>query len=97
MNNPLYLLSGYDEFLSNGCVANAFYGWEQRGSVWAPLMPDKIKTYWYNDDCYAKHFALCQKKVADEFNSDDCDYNYFFNWTKGNMGLMCRESTGYVE
>jgi len=93
---PVEELEGaYDKFLSNGCVANAYYGWQQNYD-WGQLIYG-IRTYWYNDDCYAKHFALCQKKVADEFNPHDCDYNYFFNWTKGNMGLMCGTLTGYVE
>ena len=45
---------------SNGCVFNAYPGYIYHGWDFK-----KMETYWYNDNCYAKNVALCQKKVAD--------------------------------
>ena len=45
---------------SNGCVFNAFPGYIYHGWDFK-----KMENYWFNDNCYAKNVALCQKKVAD--------------------------------
>ena len=67
------------KFKTNGCVANAFYGWDldRDGGIGFVTnypkiiyMPGEIQTYWYNGDCYAKHFAMCQRKAA-EYGPDD--------------------------
>ena len=57
------------------CGLNVFFS-----SYGPPLAPEEIATYWFNDDCYTKNLALCQKKVAiDNWQWINC-YGPDSNW-----------------
>ena len=68
---------------SYGCAANAYYGRDLKPEeidTWPhTYVPDEIKTYWYNKDCYDKKVALCQKKAPDF----GLDYNFYDQWKSG--------------